>query len=300
MSKPLKVLFAVDFKPGSEHAMHDLLQVARYLPLEITLLHVFNERIFEERENLFPETALKLDSIKEELKQKLEDKLDDWASKVMGQSFYQARIEFGHPEEVFLKQSKGFDCLVIGLNKHGLLDRIFMNSVAEKILGHTFLPTMILRNKLAGCGEANVLLDLTEDVKSVLPSIFDWATKMRIPRLNFISYYPYPLEVVSDAFSASISLPPASDVKDLLEELKLGTIKLLSDFNGDIEFDVTIKKVPAASIASDIAHDLKDVNEPVVIARKRRSYLSEFFLGSVALNLVRSTKADLIILPFKD
>src|SRR5690606_32181752 len=95
MSQKLNVLFAVDFKDGCKRAMHELMQIARYRPMEITLLHVFNDIFFSEREFLFPDSIAKVEKAKEEIKIKLEDKLDDWALEVMGPSYYQARVEFG-------------------------------------------------------------------------------------------------------------------------------------------------------------------------------------------------------------
>src|SRR5690606_629028 len=155
---------------------------------EIMLLHVFNNKKFEERNYLFPEAVDKLNEAQDDIKQKIEDKLDDWALRVMGPSFYQARVEFGEPAEVFSKYSRVYDVLVVGANKHGILDRVFFNSVSENIIGRTHMPTMILRKQLNGSQVATALVDMANDSKSFIHSVLLWAKSMRLARVNFLAY----------------------------------------------------------------------------------------------------------------
>lgn len=299
MPDSLKVLFAVDFKDGCKSAMRELIQIARYRPMEITLLHVFNDHYYTEREFLFPDSVVKMEKAKETIKQKLEDKLDDWAVEVMGPSFYQARVEFGSPGDVFSKYSKQFDLLVMGANKHGFIDRVFMNSVAENILGRTHMPTLILRQQVVGAQEATVLVDLDEDVKSYTARVLDWAKSMRIGKLNFISYYPIPIEVGAYTMHSAVVLPE-KEIKILIDELKNGLENLVASYGSEIQYEVIVKKAPASSLASNIAEDLSKSQHPIVLGRRQRSVLSEFFLGSVALSVLRATKCDIAILPLND
>lgn len=299
MSTQLKVLFAVDFKDGCEKAMHDLLKIARYRPMEIMLLHVFNHKKFEERNYLFPEAVEKLNEAQDAIKQKIEDKLDDWALRVMGPSFYQARVEFGEPAEVFSKYSKIYDVLVVGANKHGILDRVFFNSVSENIIGRTHMPTMILRKQLNGSQVATVLVDMADNSKSFIQSVLLWAKSMRLARVNFLAYYPVPIEVSIYSIHSAVILPEL-EIEKLMSDLKSGLENIIRSFEVDIEFDVNVKRTPASSLASNIAEDCAQINQPVIIGRRQRSKMSEFFLGSVALSLLRSTENDLIILPIKE
>lgn len=299
MSKALKVLFAVDFKEGCKLAMSELMQIARYRPMEITLLHVFNDHYYEEREFLFPDAIEKMTKAKAEIRKRLEDKLDDWAVEVMGPSFYQARVEFGNPAEVFAKYSKQFDLLVLGANRHSFIDRVFLNSVAESILGRTHMPTMILRQQNKPSHEATVLVDMADDIKDYIGKVLSWAEGMRISSLKFISYYPVPIEVSAYAMHSAVVMPDG-EIKKMLSELQGVLEKTIQEFETDLLFEVVAKRVPASSLPSNIAEDLANLTHPIVLGRRYRSALSEFFLGSVALSVLRGTKCDIAILPLED
>jgi len=299
MSNTIKVLFAVDFKAGSERAIKDLIAISQYRPMTITLMSVYNQHRFEERDHLYPAAALKQDEFKSKIKFGLEDKLEAWAKQHLGSIACERVIEFGEPAQIFSSYAKNFDWIVIGSNPHNIIEKIFMNSVAENILGQSDCAAMVLRRKLAGATEATVLVDLGDHPEEVIKRSFAWAKDMRVAKLNFVTYYPMPIEVA--AFAAhSVSVFSGEELTKLLAELKSGLEKMVSKFAGDIQFSVEVKRVPASSVATEIAVDLKDHALPIVIGRKRRSALSQFFLGSVALGLKRSTQADLVILPIHE
>lgn len=296
MANPLKVLFAVDFKAGSEKAIRDLTALAKTHPMSITLLSVYHEARFAERDSLYPAAALKQDEAMSKIKFSLEDKLDEWATKHLDGVTCQKLIEFGEPAQVFSKLSTNYDLLVMGSNPHGIIDKVFMNSVAESIVGRTHKPTIILRKGLAQASEATVLVDLGDHPKEVVRGSVELAKNFGLKKLNFVSYYPMPLEVSALTGSGS-TLYTNKEFTQLLEQLKDGLNNIVKAEAGDIDSSVAVKKVTASSLASDIADDFANTTQPVIIGRKRRSLLSQFFLGSVAIGLMRTVKSDLVILP---
>lgn len=298
MDRPLKILFAVDFKEGCKHAASDLLDFARNHSISVTLLHVFDESFFEEKSQLYPEAALKLNAIQEELHGKLEQKLDVWARKHFSNFVVATEIAFGKPADVVQAESKNYDWIVLGVNRHNLFERFFSATTAEEVLGRIFAPTMVLKNKFAGSDQAIVLLDLGDHPNELIDQSIEWARKTGIKKLNYQIYYPMPLEVSSFVTQASVFYG-GDDFEGLLGDLMESTKKQISKKSEGLDITVRVKKIRAASVASDIAHDMSEAEYPVVVGRKQRSKLSEFFLGSVTTALLRSCPADLVILPIR-
>lgn len=299
MNHPLKILFAVDFKEGCEHAAADILDYARNHTLSVTLLHVFDESFFEEKSQLYPEAALKLDSIQEELRGKLEHQLDTWARKNFPNFVVATEVAFGKTADVIQEESRNYDWIVLGVNKHSLFDRFFSVSTAEEILGRTFAPTVVFKNKFSGSDEATVLLDLGDHPNELIDSSLNWARETGIKKLNYQIYYPMPLEVSAFVTQASVFYG-GEDFEGLLGDLMEATKKQISKKSEGVDVTVRVKKIRAASVASDIAYDMAEAEHPVVVGRKQRSKLSELFLGSVTTALLRSCPADLVILPIRD
>tara|TARA_R110000868_G_scaffold117600_17_gene312656 strand:+ start:2744 stop:3643 length:900 start_codon:yes stop_codon:yes gene_type:complete len=298
--KPLRVLFAVDFKEGSEHAAKEILDLARTRPIDLTLIHVYNQKLFEERDLLYAKAALKYDEVVSKIRVDVETKLSEWAKRIFVSHPYKVKVEFGIPARIFENESPGYDALVTGANRHGIWDHIFLNSVAESILGRSFIPTLIFRKKFSGWSEATVLVDLGEDVESVVGKAFSFAADMSLKKLNFISYYPMPIEVAAYGYGMN-SIVSDKDTQELMQALKQGLNKIIEKNNSQkIDFSVEVGKVSASSIASEIADKMHSHEAPIIVGRRRRSGVSEFFLGSVTQSLLRTCSSDLIILPIAD
>lgn len=299
MSHPLKILFAIDFKEGCEHAAGDILDFARNHEIELTLIHSFDESFFAEKSELYPEAALKLESIQEELRGKLENQLDTWAKKNFPSIKLTTEIAFGKTADIVRERSKKYDWIVLGVNRHNLVERFFSASTAEEILGRTFAPTVVLKQKFSGSDQATVLLDLGDHPNQLIDYSLKWAKRIGLKKLNYHIYYPMPLEVSAFVTQASVFYG-GTDFEGLLGDLMESTKKQISQKSEDIDVTVRVKKVRAASVSSDIAYDMAEAEHPVVVGRRQRSKLSELFLGSVTTALLRSCPADLVILPIRE
>tara|TARA_R110000868_G_scaffold129349_3_gene338014 strand:- start:2214 stop:3113 length:900 start_codon:yes stop_codon:yes gene_type:complete len=297
---PIKVLFAVDFKAGSEHAAAEILDLARARPIDLTLIHVYNQKLFEERDMLYAKAALKYDEVVSKIKVELEEKLGSWGEKNFGKYPHKLKIEFGIPAQVFEKQTPAYDALVIGANRHGLWDHLFLNSVAESVLGRSFIPTLVFRKKFAGWTEATVLVDMGENVDEVVKKAVGFAQDMNIKKLNFMSFYPMPIEVAAYGYGMN-SILPEQEVQELLKALESGLVNIIEKYKTEhFEFSVKVGKIPASSAASEISNKMHEHEEPIIVGRRRRSGVSEFLLGSVTQSLLRTCSSDLIILPIED
>lgn len=299
MSNELKVLFAVDFKEGCEEAMKDIIAISNKTPMSLTLMSIYFERRFEEVDHLYAAAVLKHAEAKSKIQFSIEDKLEAWAKKNTAGLKTQKIVEFGDPAEVFAKHAGEFDLIVLGSNKHGLLDKVFKNSVAENIVGRTYAPTLIKRSQLSKANSAKVLVDVSDHPNEIISDSFKWANSLGLSSLEFISYYPMSIEL---AAIPGVSMPqlPKEEIDQLMSQIKTGLSKMIEEKSAGLKFSVEVKKAPSSSLASSIAADFIDCSQPVFIGRKRRSHLSEFFLGSVAVSLMRTIKTDLLVLPIKD
>lgn len=296
MSKELKILFAVDFKKGCEDAMKDLIALSSKTPMSLTLMSIYFERRFEEVDQLYAAAVLKHAEAKSKIQFALEDKLEAWAKTNTPGLKTNKLVEFGDPAEVFAKHAKEFDLIVLGSNKHGFIDKLFMNSVAENIVGRTFAPTLIKRSDFSKGSSAKVLVDLGDHPKETISNSIQWAKTLGLSSLEFCSYYPMALELTAIP-GASMPQFPVEEMTKLMDQIKTGLTKMIQEESNGLEFKVEVKKASASSLATDIAADFQDCTQPVFIGRKKRSHLSEFFLGSVAISLMRTLKTDLLILP---
>ncbi len=297
---PIKVLFAVDFKEGSEHAAKEILNLARTRPIDLTSIHVYNQRLFEERDLLYAKAALKYDEVVSKIRGDVEAKLSEWAKKTFTTYPYKTKVEFGVPAQIFEKLTPAYDALVIGANRHGLWDHLFLNSVAESILGRSFIPTLIFRKKFCGWDEATVLIDLGEDAQSVVKDALKFAEEFNLKKLNFVSYYPMPIEVAAYGYGMN-NIVSEQETRELLNALKEGLTKIIEKNNlGKLDYDVEIGKVSASSTATQISDKMHSHEKPIIVGRRRRNGISEFLLGSVTQSLLRTGSSDLIILPIKE
>ena len=289
----------MDFKDGCDHAARELVDFARDHTLEITLIYSFDQSYFEEKSHLYPDAISKLESAKSHYHLKFEEELKTWAKKRFDGLDYKVRVEFGRPSDIVASLAADYDWLVIGMNQHNLLENIFSTSTAEELLGRTQIPTLVLRDRLAGSMMATVLLDLGDKPLELVKASSLWAQDVGIKHLCFQVYYPMPLQVPDFMFQAA-EFYASTDFQGLLGDIMESTKKTITNITSDLDITVKVQKVAAASVVSDIGDEMEKHEGPVIVGRKHRSNASKFFLGSVTTTLLRRGNFDLVILPLKN
>lgn len=54
-------------------------------------------------------------------------------------------VELGHPARVIINTAEEFDTLVIGSHSGGIVDRLFVGNVAEKVVRNSPVPVTVVR-----------------------------------------------------------------------------------------------------------------------------------------------------------
>jgi nucleotide-binding universal stress UspA family protein len=142
--RPARILVAVDDSPSREWVFGWARFLAERFGASVTALHCLDRRLFrppgsraEEDEVDVREVAVLV-----EARDWLAGELDRFGIPTTGDS---AQVELGAPAKVVTDLSAtGFDLVVIGSRGHNVAERVFMGSVASKVIRDAAVPTLLV------------------------------------------------------------------------------------------------------------------------------------------------------------
>ncbi|HEY3452624.1 MAG TPA: universal stress protein [Myxococcales bacterium] len=140
-----KILCPVDFSEPSRRAMHVAAQLAREHRAELMLLHVYQAPGVS-----FPEaTFLAGDEVLQQLVEMVLKSLAEWKEEAAraGAPEVTTHTAMGTPYAEILRFAEKQECDLLVMGTHGrtALARVFIGSVAEKVVRHAPCPVLTVR-----------------------------------------------------------------------------------------------------------------------------------------------------------
>ncbi|MGC4114975.1 MAG: universal stress protein [Myxococcales bacterium] len=140
-----RILCPVDFSEPSRRAMQVAAQLAKEHGAELLLLHVYQAPGVS-----FPEaTFLAGDEVLQQLVDMVLKSLTEWKAEAMkaGAADVSTHTAMGTPYAEILRFAEKLDCDLVVMGTHGrtALARVFIGSVAEKVVRHAPCPVLTVR-----------------------------------------------------------------------------------------------------------------------------------------------------------
>lgn len=142
--RPKRILAAVDDSPSREWVFGWSRFLAERFGATITALHCLDRRFFgpQAGQEAQDEMDVREVGVVAEARDWLASELDRFGIPTTGES---SRVEVGAPARVVTELSAdGFDMLVIGSRGHNVAERVFMGSVASKVIRDAAVPTLLV------------------------------------------------------------------------------------------------------------------------------------------------------------
>lgn len=137
------ILVPTDFSEQAEAALKIAADLSRAHHAGITLLHVHEPTTFELPEGYVKNMPSELDRVYEELNQRLAE--SERVLRSHGVQRVETRILNGVIVDEVVKYSNDFDYLVIGTHGRTPLQRLFLGSVAQKVLERASCMVVVVR-----------------------------------------------------------------------------------------------------------------------------------------------------------
>ncbi|HEU0035796.1 MAG TPA: universal stress protein [Kofleriaceae bacterium] len=139
-----KILAAVDFSPLSQEALRVAAELAAQWDSELELIHVWQPATYTiARSPAFPNHLV------DDLLREAEGGLDDWKHRAeqYGAKRVTARVLTGVAwHEIVEVSREGYDLIVIGTHGRTGLKHALLGSVAEKVVRHAPIATLVVRS----------------------------------------------------------------------------------------------------------------------------------------------------------
>lgn len=146
-----KVLIAVDYHPVSEKVAEQGYQLAKSMNAEVCLLHVLDDVGFYSVQyptflgyEGYPDMGANF-NVAMEMQNIAKDFLDK-ASKHLNDEAVQTKLVEGETTKALLSYAEkwGADLIVMGTHSHSVLEKLFMGTVAQKVLERTKIPVFMV------------------------------------------------------------------------------------------------------------------------------------------------------------
>ena len=146
-----KVLIAVDYHPVSEKVAEKGYELAKSMNAEVCLLHVLDDVRFYSAQypsflgyEGYPGMGPNF-NVAMEMQNIAEDFLDK-ASKHLNDEMVQTKLVEGETTKALLSYAEewGADYIVMGTHSHSVLEKLFMGTVAQKVLERTTIPVFMV------------------------------------------------------------------------------------------------------------------------------------------------------------
>lgn len=140
---PKKILVPVDFSEFSEEALRSAAEIAELRHAKLTIMHV----MVEPQTSVPYEVYIDWQKVKDDMKADAEKMLSEMTEKAGINGMSERVLVWGEPAHVITDsaQNENFDLIVMATHGRTGLPRLFLGSVAEKVIRHAPCPVLVMR-----------------------------------------------------------------------------------------------------------------------------------------------------------
>ena len=289
------ILVCVDFSDISDAVVNSASLFASIFNSKITLLTVVERPvpvIHEGFEDLIePEEIELLIQLEKELRQEAEEKLVDYASKLSEKGFdVKTIIEVSDIVDGILDnaEKENADLIVLGSHKKGLLDRLLLGSVSEKVINKSPVSTLVVKGQpIERLKELLVGYDFLPASKEALNTAISIAEKCQS-------------EIFIVHAETELTVPHLSSITKSVIEKKIKLlneiVQQLKEKNIPVKYEILEEK-PVDAILEEIEKYHPDLT---LVGKRKSSKLKRLFLGSTAMKIVKKSPTSVLVVRKKD
>ncbi len=284
-----KILVCVDFSNITESVVNSAFFFGKIFNSEVCLLHVIEPPIIAIYEDPFlsidnKEVVIELEEIliekfKGELK-KLKIRFDEAGIKTT------VAVEVGNIVDTILDyaEAKGFDLIAVGSHSEGLLERLILGSITERVLNKTKISTLVVK------GEPIKKIDRILCGYDFLPN----SIKALETALEIAEKTKAEVEILHADYDMWITHLPK-----VYEEVYKKKENLLKGLEKEInkKHNINIKtKIEKGSPEKVILKEIKSFNPDItVLGKRKRKDLKRVLIGTVAMKVVKNSPKSVLI-----
>ncbi len=148
MKQIKRILYATDFSPASEPALQEAVDLSKQNGSELLLVHVLEPvRYVAGEEFGGPELYVKLEEISDQNAQASMNKLVEKVASLGVKAKGQLLKGVAHEQIVSAAESANADMIVIGTHGRTGFSKLFMGSVAGRVISTALCPVLTVRGK---------------------------------------------------------------------------------------------------------------------------------------------------------
>jgi nucleotide-binding universal stress UspA family protein len=281
-----KILVAVDFSEITESVVNSALFLGKLFNSEITLLYAIEPPIITIYENPLldnTEIILELENI---LKKKFSEHLDKYVELFEKAGLKANKIvDVGSVAETILETADSIeaDLIIIGSHKKGLIEKLLLGSVAERVLNKARTSVLVVKgNELTHIERILCGYDFLPNSQKALEIAVELAKKtsaeIEVLHADYDEWFTHFKNVYEEVYNKKLNL-----LKQIEEELKKENIKI----------KIKIEKGKPEKVILD---EIKNYNPDLTILGKRKSPdIKRIFLGTVAMKVIKGTDKPILI-----
>ncbi|RUM58618.1 MAG: hypothetical protein DSY60_01405 [Persephonella sp.] len=284
-----KILVGIDFSNITESVINSALFFGKIFNSEVCLLHVIEPPIIAIYEDPFlsidnKEVVIELEELLvEKFKKELEKfkiRFDEAGVKTT------VAVEVGNIVDTILDyaETNSFDLITVGSHSEGLLERLILGSITERVLNKTKISTLVVK------GEPIKKIDRILCGYDFLPnSIKALETALEIAEITKAE-----VEVLHAEYDAWIS-----HLTSVYEEVYKKKENLLKSLEKEINerHNINIKtKIERGAPEKVILKEIKGFNPDITVLGKRKiKDLERVLIGTVAMKVVKNSPKSVLI-----
>ncbi len=288
------ILVASDFSEAADEAIRQAHLWATRADRPMSALHVMAGAV--PMHTLFPhlheQDATAVVALERELGERLSVRIKSCTGRDLDAS--SVHVDFGDPYAVIVKKSEqiGASLVVIGGSGASGLKRVFLGSVAERVVRNAHCSVLVARPTVEG----KVVLAATDLSDPSLPAVVAGGREAKARGLPLVVMYDidrWPLLASGMALLGPIPLAPS---EELLAAEKAALLRIaqtqLSRLEVIAKLEVTTEGKPAAALVRMADNQQAEL---LVLGSRGRTGLTRLALGSVAEEVLRYAHCSVLV-----
>jgi len=281
-----RILVAVDFSEITDSVINTAIFIGKLFNSEITLIYAIEPPIITIYENPFLDNTEIIVELENILKNKFSEHLEKYVERFKEAGLKAEKVvEVGTIAETILETSdkKKSDLIIIGSHKKGLIEKLLLGSVAERVLNKAKTSVLVVKgNELTEINKILCGYDFLPNSQKALEIAVELAKKtdaeIEILHSDYDEWFAHFKKVYEEVYSKKVNL-----LKQLEEELKKQNLKVKT-------------KIEKGKPEKVILKEIEEYNPDLTILGKRRSpEIKKVFLGTVAMKVIKGTEKPILI-----